>query len=70
MQSASREYGYKGQFILDLNDDTAVPGLRKYNKIAPLAYDKTDFSRWGIISFILLVVLFLGLIDIVLGPHP
>ena len=53
----------------NLGDDAAVPDLRKYNKIAPLPYDTTDFSSWGIIALILLVVLFLGLIYIVLDAR-
>jgi len=65
-----KECGYTGHFFFDLEDDTAVPKLRKYNKIVPLPYDTTDFSRWGIIALILLIVLFLSLIYIVLGPHP
>jgi hypothetical protein len=66
-----RECGYHGYLFFEMDDDAAVPELRKHNKIAPIQYDETDFfSPWGPIVFIILVVSFLGLVWIVLGPHP
>jgi len=65
-----RECGYTGQFFLDLDDDSVVAKLRNHNGLPPIRYDTTDFSRWGVIGLAVLVALFLGVMYLVLGPHP
>ena len=64
-----RECGYTGPFI-ELDDDSAVTELRKYNNLPAVQYDTTDFSRTGVIALAVLVALFLCLIYLMLGPHP